>query len=187
MPMFKRSMVILVLITALAAGMTVYTLSQEETTALPLERAEALPEAAAAITVYVSGAVVRPGVVTLADGARIEQAVTACGGVLPTADMGAVNLAQLLKDGMQVRVPEKAGQGSASAVAAQTAGKDDRVNINTADEKALDTLPGIGPAMAKRIVEYRTTNGAFQSLEELKKVRGIGEAKYEKLKDRVAL
>ena len=185
MPMFKRSMVILLFIAALAAGLTAYNLSQEST-ALPLDPATVIPEAAA-LTVYVSGAVVRPGVVTVADGSRVEQAVTACGGVLPTADLEAVNLAQPLKDGMQVRVLEKSGQGGAAETAAPAAGKDERVNINTADAKALDALPGIGPAMAQRIIEYRTTNGAFQSLEELKKVRGIGEAKYEKLKDRVAL
>ena len=61
------------------------------------------------------------------------------------------------------------------------------MNINTADEKALDTLPGIGPAMARRILDYRQTNGSFQSIEELKKVKGIGEAKFAKLKDKVSL
>ena len=61
------------------------------------------------------------------------------------------------------------------------------VNINTADEKALDSLPGIGPAMAKRIIEYRNTEGMFQTPEDLKKIKGIGDAKYEKLKDRITV
>ena len=61
------------------------------------------------------------------------------------------------------------------------------VNINTADEKELDKLPGVGPAMAKRIVEYRTENGAFQAPEEIKRVKGIGDAKYAKMKDKIAL
>ena len=61
------------------------------------------------------------------------------------------------------------------------------VNINTADEKALDTLPGIGPAMAKRIIEYREAEGLFQSIEDIKKIRGIGDAKFEKLKDKICI
>jgi len=64
---------------------------------------------------------------------------------------------------------------------------DGRININIADEKDLDKLPGIGPAMAKRIIEYRTENGAFQAPEEIKRVKGIGDAKYEKMKDKIAL
>ena len=70
---------------------------------------------------------------------------------------------------------------------AAEAAKSGRVNINTADEKALDVLPGIGPTMAKRIIEYRMEHGAFQAPEDLKKVRGIGDAKYEKLKDQIVI
>ena len=110
-------------------------------------------------------------------------AVNVCGGLLPTADEKAVNMAQVLKDGAQLQVPVKGAAGAGGS------GKDSsgRVSINTADEKALDTLPGIGPAMARRIVEYRQSNGGFQSLEDLKKVKGIGAAKFEKLKDKVCL
>lgn len=182
-PMFKRSMVILLVIAALAVGLTVYTLSQDAV-ALPLDRAEKAPAAMAPVTVYVTGAVEHPGVVTLTEGARVEQAVAACGGVLPTADVEAINLAKPLQDGVQIRVPEKAGLGGGMAAEAAKSG---RVNINTADEKALDVLPGIGPAMAKRIIEYRMEHGAFQAPEDIKKVRGIGDAKYEKLKDQIVI
>ena len=97
---------------------------------------------------------------------------------------------------MQVTVPEKSPQGTAVQGAAAADGAQTRtakplpdgmVNINTADEKELDKLPGIGPAMAKRIVEYRMENGAFQAPEEIKRVKGIGDAKYEKMKDKIAL
>ncbi len=155
------------------------------------ERPAEVPEEK--IAVYVIGAVNRPGVVTLDAGARAADAVNACGGVLPTADMEHVNMAQLLKDGQQLRIPQKAaaeelpvgGQGKSSR--ASSHGKSGKININTADEKVLDELPGIGPAMAKRIVEYREREGMFRSPEELKNVRGIGEAKYEKIKDRVEI
>ena len=102
-------------------------------------------------------------------------------------------MAQVLKDGQQVRVPEK--QAGSSALPANT-GKassavktkaDGPININTASAEELDALPGIGPAMAKRIIEYRETEGAFTAIEDIKKVKGIGEAKFEKMKDKICL
>ena len=93
-------------------------------------------------------------------------------------------MAQVLKDGQQLRVPErKAGSSSAGSISS----KDGQININTADEKTLDELPGVGPTMAKRIVEYRETEGAFQSIEDIKKIKGIGEAKFNRMKDKLCL
>ena len=114
--------------------------------------------------------------------ARAIDAVKACGGLLPSADADKVNMAQVLKDGAQIIVPEKTAAPAGTLLQAEG-----RISINTADEKALDSLPGIGPAMAKRIVEYRQQQGAFEQLEDLKKVRGLGPAKYEKLKDKITL
>ena len=196
MPMFKKSMLVLLVVVALAAGGAVYAgiHGQEEVVELDAGTAPVQEAQAKEIVVYVAGAVNRPGVVQLAEGARAKDAVDACGGFLPTADTNGVNLAQKLKDGMQVTVPEKSPQGTAvqGAAGGAQAGAakslpEGMVNINTADEKELDKLPGIGPAMAKRIVEYRTENGAFQSPEEIKRVKGIGDAKYEKMKDKIAL
>ncbi len=221
MPMFKRSMAVLLLIAAVAAGMTVYELhagggaqrlpgeaGQEER--LPSGAMEEAGSDARQIAVYVTGEVQRPGVVYVAFDGRVADAVNACGGVLPTADLNKVNMAQPVKDGLHIRVPEKqiAGAGAdASGAAAlrrgsaaagrETAGSGraqpdsdasgDMVNINTADAAQLTKLKGIGPAMAQRILEYREENGAFQSPEELQRVRGIGKAKFAKLKEQVAL
>ena len=99
-------------------------------------------------------------------------------------------MAQVLKDGQQLRVPERKegspGSSSASGVG-NTGSKDGQININTADEKALDELPGIGPAMARRIVEYRESEGQFQSIEDIKKIKGIGEAKFNKMKEKLCI
>ena len=180
MPMFRRSMIIVILIGLMAMGWAAYRLPGAPE-AIPLD-AGTREKAATKATVYVTGAVAKPGVTTLREGERVEQAIAACGGFLPQADASGVNLAQPIKDGMQIRVPERAdADGSARAA------NDGLVHINTADEKALDALPGVGPVTAKRIVEYRTEHGAFQAVEELMKVRGIGSAKFEQLKDKIAL
>ena len=192
MPMYKKQLFVLMIILLAAVGGTYYGLYSEE-------QAVVLDAAATAdsgppkqeITVYVTGAVNKPGLVNVPEGARAAEAVNACGGLLPTADSEKINMAQSLKDGQQLKVPEKTGTNSKtdSGKADKTKGTDsgEKVNINTADEKALDTLPGVGPAMAKRIIEYRESEGAFQSIEDIKKIRGIGEAKFAKMKDKICI
>jgi competence protein ComEA len=132
-------------------------------------------------------------VVTLKEGARIGDAVNSCGGVLPTGDAERINMAQVLKDGQKIQVPEK-GQAAKAAAAdksksakAGSPGDGALVNINTADLQALDALPGIGPSTAQKIIDYRETEGAFQDIADLKKIKGIGESKFAKLKDKICI
>lgn len=205
MPMYRKSMLVLLVLAAAVIGGIFYGLHAQEQ-AVPLDAAgeqQASPAASRAetaeVTVYVTGAVQKPGLVTVPEGTRIAAAVEACGGLLPTAASESINLAQVLKDGQQITVPERqqlaaqavsgaaSGAAQAKAAAAGGAASSGLVNINTADEKLLDTLPGIGPAMAKRIIEYRETQGPFTAIEELKRVKGIGEAKFAKLKDKVCI
>ena len=183
MPMFRRPMLVLaaVALAVLFTGVMLFRDTAEE--AVPLD-AGVHPAEEQQITVYVSGAVVKPGVVAMKKTERVEQAIAVCGGVLPQADLANVNLAQPLKDGMQIRVPERADAGGSAAHMAQHDGK---IHINTADEKKLDELPGIGPTMAKRIVEYRNEHGPFESIDDLVKIRGIGAEKLEKIREKAEL
>jgi competence protein ComEA len=148
------------------------------------------------IVVYVSGAVIAPGVYELRLGARIDDGVRAAGGLREDAAGASVNLAALLEDGMQVHIPtiEELASGSVQAPAssfangaADTNAQSGPVNINTADSATLESLPGIGPATAQRIIAYREANGPFSSIEGLKQVSGIGEKKYAALADLICV
>jgi competence protein ComEA len=143
--------------------------------------------------VDVAGAVRRPGLLRVPDGARVAAAVARAGGATPSADLTAVNLAQPLEDGQQVIVPQKGaaatsgagapGVGSAGGSGAATAGAGAPTpSLGTASAAQLEELDGIGPALAKRIVEYRQAHGGFRSLEELGEVDGIGEKRLAALR-----
>ena len=179
MPMFKKSLAVLLILVAAAIGGTMYGYYSEQET-LALDAGTNMPpEPPRSVTVYVSGEVKKPGLVILPEGKRV-------GDVIETADIDRVNMAALLEDGMHIRVPENQKFGSKTAVPAGN-DTDGRININTANEKELQELPGIGPAMSARIVEYREANGNFKKIEDIKKIRGIGNAKFEKLKDKVTI
>lgn len=147
--------------------------------------------------VYVSGMVRNPGLIKLSAGARILDAVNAAGGLLPGAELAKVNLAQPVKDGMQVHVPgrppepeTRPGTGQNPSPVATATNKpaskpSEKININTADATELDKLPGVGPALAVRIVEYRREHGNFSGEADLVKVPGLGPAKVKKIKDRI--
>jgi competence protein ComEA len=147
---------------------------------------------AAEIVVSVTGLVAEPGVVTLPAGARVADAIAAAGGAAEGADLTGLNLAARLADGDSVVVgnfantggPQSGVSGDAvgqSAAAGSGAPSGGLVNLNTADEAALDTLPGVGPVMAKNILAWRETNGKFSSVEQLQEITGIGPSRYAQL------
>lgn len=140
------------------------------------------PPAAPTVVVHVVGAVAAPGVFTLPGGSRIADAVEAAGGPTSDADLAAVNLARVLVDGEQVLVPRP---GEHAAPPEAPAPGPAMVDVNTADAATLETLPGIGPVLAERIVAFRTTSGPFRTVEDLTAVSGIGPALLEGLRDRV--
>lgn len=132
--------------------------------------------------VYVSGAVRKPGLYAFDENVRVGEAVHAAGGVLPYADGAAVNFADEAADGMHIHIPYDLNGAPPVGEA-----DDGRININEADEEKLGELPGIGPAMARKIIAYRDEHGLFSSIEELQKVKGIGPAKYKELQDKVTI
>ena len=142
-----------------------------------------------ALTVYVSGAVARPGVYTLPDHSRVERAVKAAGGFAEDAIETGINLAQPLMDGQQIHVPRE-GEAAAPVIPAGSPSSSDAagpININVASAEQLTALPRIGPVIAGRIVEYRQSHGPFRKIEDIKRVKGIGDATFERLKDLIVV
>ncbi|HWB36562.1 MAG TPA: ComEA family DNA-binding protein [Rugosimonospora sp.] len=140
------------------------------------------------IVVAVAGKVLHPGLVRLPAGSRVQDAIDAAGGVLPGTDISLINLARKLTDGELLVIgvsPPPADPGAPGAPGAPAG--DGKVNINSATLAELDTLPGIGPALAQRIIDYRTAHGPFHSIDDLRKVSGIGDAKFADIKDRVTV
>ena len=137
---------------------------------------------AAEVRVYISGAVQRPGVYTVKEDDRWIDVLELAGGPTADADIAAVNLAQRLHDEDRVHIPR---QGEATAVAGQV--QEGRININTASEALLDTLPGIGQVRAARIVESRQTQGAFITTQELVERGLIPQSVYEEIEDQISV
>jgi competence protein ComEA len=141
----------------------------------------------ATINVYVTGAVHQPDVYALPLNSIVKDAIAAAGGATPDADLDRINLATRLADQMQVYVPRQdeaappPSNGTAPPAAAE------KININQASVEELDKLPGIGPSLAKEIMDHRTKNGPFKKIEDINDVKGIGDALYAKLKDQITI
>lgn len=149
----------------------------------------ATPATPHSVFVHVSGAVRAPGLYELPAGARLVDAVAAAGGFAADAVRDGVNLARPISDGEQVRVPVPGEQQPPAGVTDHAGGEAGvtPVNLNTADEQALDALPRIGPALAGRIVQWRVKNGPFTSVDDLLAVSGIGPKMLETLRDLVTV
>lgn len=135
------------------------------------------------IIIDVEGAVTYPGIVKIESGSRVYEAVEEAGGLLGTADTKYVNLAEEVTDGSIVYIPFK-GETQQEAAATETASK---ININTADKNKLMELPGIGETYAAAIIEYRTNNGNFKKTDDIMNVSGIGETKYNNIKELISV
>jgi len=151
----------------------------------------ALSGASRSAVVHVAGAVRHPGVYRLPGGARVQDAVRRAGGVTRRGDANAINLAAVLQDGVQIVVPQRiSGAGAAAAIATSEPGMPGAppaapVNLNTATAEQLDTLDGVGPATAQKILDYRREHGGFRTVDDLGQVPGIGPKKLAALRGKV--
>lgn len=182
----KVSAAVVLVLVGLGCAVLVSALGDHGSTgevARPSPAASGVPIAGSTIFVHILGAVERPGLYELREGDRAIDAVAAAGGFTDAADQAQLNLARFVVDGEQIVVPVM-GETPAGAPAVTAQGK---VNINTADEAALDTLPRVGPAMAARIIAWREANGRFTAIEDLMNVTGIGDKTFEGLKDLVTV
>ena len=153
------------------------------------------------IIVHITGEVKNAGIIELPEESRIADAIEQAGGVTEEADFDQVNLAFVLSDGQKIYIPNKKEREANEEKAYITAesgnnviikdkiegGKKQKVNINEAKQEELEELPGIGPSIAKKIIEYREQNGKFTSIDELQEVKGIGEAKLENIKEYITV
>lgn len=156
--------------------------SQNSNSAFEIEPAKASQETPSLIYVHVTGEVNSPGLIEIEEGSRVAGAIEAAGGATDAADLGSVNLAQVLEDGEQIVVASKVDEQAASS--GLTNGK---VNINSADLTTLQTLNGVGPAKAAKIISYREANGRFKKVDELTNVSGIGETLFAQIKDQICV
>lgn len=207
----KQKIVLIIIISIITLGVAYYTYIMKtndefnvEEQSLEVEKDteeenNEVKEEKSKIIIHVSGAVVNEGIVELEEKARVADAIEMAGGITEDAYMKDVNLATILEDGMKIYIPtkeevEKQRENTNDSVSkdtnldiynngSNTRKKNNKVNINTATKEELDTLPGIGESTANKIINYRKENGKFKTIEEIKEVSGIGDSKFEDIKD----
>ena len=199
MRIVKKSLLALAGVLLLAVAITYWQLGSDETSENGVTSGQTLDNTtgergeADNIAVYVCGAVKNPGVVLLNPNSRVGDAINSCGGLLPNANAETINLAEGIKDGMQIKVqsrninPDAEGMGQGTALPVKGESNDGKININTASIDDLTKLPGVGKATAQRIIDYRAQNGTFEDIEDLKKIKGIGKAKFEKMAPKITI
>lgn len=161
------------------------------------------------IAIHITGEVKKKGILYLDKGSRIADAISAAGGTTQNANLDQVNLAYILEDGQKIYIPNKNEKIEAGAYiiansgnnvlvedgknnsntnsSKSTKGANQKVNINSANQTELETLPGIGPSLAQRIIEYRKSNGKFEKIEDIQNVKGIGDSKYSNIKEKICI
>ena len=204
----KQKIILIILITIIGIGIYCYTNAIENTSEEEIENVLEVAQTNTTketeeknIFVHIAGCVQKEGMLELSSNSRIADAIEKAGGLTQEADLSDINLAYLLEDGMKIYIPNQnerqennektentaKTENTPSMQIQDTSTKQDVININAATQEELDTLPGIGPATATKIIEYRKEKGKFKQKEEIKEVSGIGEAKYEKIKEYISI
>lgn len=148
------------------------------------------------IILHITGAVKNPGIVQIEEGARLIDAIEAAGGTTENADTSKINLAYILSDGQKIYIPSFLDEKienyiedtiGENIIIENTNSNMNLVNINTATQTELETLTGIGPSLASKIINYRKENGKFKTIEDIKNVSGIGDSKFEAIKNEICV
>lgn len=142
------------------------------------------------IKVHMAGAVKNPGIISIEEGSRLADAIEKAGGFTEDADTSNLNFAYAIQDGEKIYIynEDESKEIEEKGIVIEDSKvetKEQKININTAKKEELETIPGIGPALAERIIEYRNKNGKFKSIEDLKNVSGIGDKKFENIKEKI--
>jgi competence protein ComEA len=179
----KRALLIMGVGLLVLSSFVVFRGSSKEVIAAPQIPIEiSIPE----VTVDVAGAVNNPGVYSLPSQSRVIDALRAAGNSVTGSDLSDLNLARVVKDGEQIYVNPTVRTVNGKRIIKKVVPRGP-ININRASAKEFDSLVGIGPVIARRIVEYRRVNGPFMAIEDLEKVSGIGSAKFEELKSKISV
>ena len=179
----RKALGIFALIALLISAFFIFSISKPHTaSAEPITPTIVVPPL---VVVDVAGEVKKPGVYELPMNSRVNDAIKAAGGAKSSADLSLMNLARLVKDGEQIFVERRYYSNSSSRLSSGGSKLSGILNINRASAKEFERLPGIGPVLAEKIVEYRSKNGSFTSIEDLTKVNGIGSSKLEKFKEKI--
>lgn len=202
MKIFDKKILISFIFLLIIIGISIYFLTKESSADIILqndfyEQNDITPEVTIpkTIIVHIDGEVLNPGIVYLTENSRILDAINASGGLTDIADSSKINLAYSLKDGQKVHIPsiydedvsyitDDAGM---DVIVPDNASNSSLININNASAKDLEILPGIGESTALKIVDYRNKNGNFKTIEDIKNVNGIGESKFNMLKDYICI
>jgi competence protein ComEA len=182
----QRAIIAALLVLLCAGSVVAYVRSRPRAIAIK-DEATAGRAATRTLTVHVAGAVVAPGLYKVPEGSRVADALQRAGGPAPDASLDDLNLAGKVQDGQKVMVPRRPPPGSPLQAGVPATPASNITNLNTASAADLDKLPGVGPSMAQRIIDYRTKNGTFSSVEDLDNVEGIGPKKLEDLRDLVTI
>lgn len=169
--------------------------NQDEYEKIEISQNETVEEEEETIKIHIAGAVVNPGIIEVTENARISDAIEKAGGLTNEADITNVNLAYQIKDAQKIYIPNIYGEKEAQIVISEAGegvlGENKQesttININNATQTELETLPGIGPSTALKIIKYRKEQGNFKEIEDIKQVEGIGEAKFESIKDYICV
>lgn len=181
----KKSYIIIVIASVIVLGTIgayVYKSHNTNETGLEEQLEENEDEIKEEILVHVAGEVNKPGIVVLEEGDRIIDAIEEAGGATQNANLNSLNLAQSISDGEKIYVPNKDENNIET-----NNNNNNQINVNTATEQELSQLDGIGSSIAKKIIEYRKENKKFNDIEELKNIQGIGEAKFEGIKNKITI